>query len=347
MGETRQYGGLDWFRLVSAVLVITIHTSPLLSFGELSDFMLTRIIARVAVPFFLMVSGFFLLPAVQGESSGMERLYRQIGRLAKLYLIAIVLYLPIMIYSGYFKEGFSFGTFIKDILLNGTFYHLWYLPAAITGLFLTGLLLYYCKDWMVFIISLILYLFGLLGDSYYGIVIMVPWLQKLYEGIFSISEYTRNGLFFVPIFLMLGYYLGKQAGRRSSMSKMQAGIGLAVSGVLLLGEGIGLYYLNWQRHDSMYILLPVVMVFLFMLMLQWDIRGGKRLNQIAMIVYIIHPAMIVAIRLTGKITRLTGLLVDQSLIHFILVTVCSFAAAYALTLIPARRLKQKRPDESK
>ena len=62
MNRNQKYGGLDWFRIISAILVITIHTSPLLSFAELPDFILTRIIARVAVPFFLMVSGFFLLP---------------------------------------------------------------------------------------------------------------------------------------------------------------------------------------------------------------------------------------------------------------------------------------------
>lgn len=340
MGKKREYGGLDWFRIVSAVLVITIHTSPLLSFGEFPDFLLTRIIARVAVPFFLMVSGFFLLPEVQGENGDSKRLYRQIGHLAKLYLIAIVLYLPIMIYSGYFKDDFSIGNLIKDIVINGTFYHLWYLPAAITGLFIVGLLLRYCKDWTVFIISFVLYLFGLLGDSYYGVVAMVPWLQKLYDGIFSISEYTRNGLFFVPLFLMLGYYLGKQAGRRSGLTKQQAITGLVVSGILLFGEGIGLHFLGWQRHDSMYILLPAVMVFLFSLMLQWEIRGGKRLNRIALIVYIIHPAMIVAIRLVGKITKMTRLLVDQSLVHFILVTLCSFIAAYLLTMIPFQKLQK-------
>ena len=54
MNQKRSYGGLDWFRVISAVLVITIHTSPLLCFGEVPDMILTRIIARVAVPFFLM-----------------------------------------------------------------------------------------------------------------------------------------------------------------------------------------------------------------------------------------------------------------------------------------------------
>lgn len=52
---------LDIFRLVAALLVVAIHTSPLSSFNADADFFLTRVLARVAVPFFLMVTGFFVL----------------------------------------------------------------------------------------------------------------------------------------------------------------------------------------------------------------------------------------------------------------------------------------------
>ena len=51
---------LDRFRLLAAVLVVAIHTSPLSTYTALGDFYLTRVLGRVAVPFFLMVSGYFL-----------------------------------------------------------------------------------------------------------------------------------------------------------------------------------------------------------------------------------------------------------------------------------------------
>ncbi len=57
--STRRNGGLDIFRLIAAFLVVAIHTSPLSSLNETADFILTRIIARIAVPFFLMVTGYF------------------------------------------------------------------------------------------------------------------------------------------------------------------------------------------------------------------------------------------------------------------------------------------------
>ena len=55
-GQKERYPGLDAFRIPAALLVIAIHTSPLASFSETADFLLTRVAGRVAVPFFLMVT---------------------------------------------------------------------------------------------------------------------------------------------------------------------------------------------------------------------------------------------------------------------------------------------------
>ena len=58
MQKQKNYVWLDRFRLIAALLVIAIHTSPLASFSGEADFFLTRVLARIAVPFFLMVTGF-------------------------------------------------------------------------------------------------------------------------------------------------------------------------------------------------------------------------------------------------------------------------------------------------
>ena len=69
MEGNRQYGGFDLCKIAAAFLVVAIHTSPLVSFSADADFILTRVFARVAVPFFLMVSGFFLLPQYLYQNS--------------------------------------------------------------------------------------------------------------------------------------------------------------------------------------------------------------------------------------------------------------------------------------
>lgn len=61
----KSYIGIDLFRVIAAILIIAIHTSPFGSYNTWADFVLTRVIARVAVPFFFMTSGFFLISRYQ------------------------------------------------------------------------------------------------------------------------------------------------------------------------------------------------------------------------------------------------------------------------------------------
>ena len=115
---------LDGFRLVAAFLVVCIHTSPFASWTELGDFWLTRVLARVAVPFFFMTSGYFL------ACSGWRGFGRTVKKLLLLYGCAILLYLPLNWYNG----GFTPLQWLQKLLVDGTFYHLWYFPAVLLGL---------------------------------------------------------------------------------------------------------------------------------------------------------------------------------------------------------------------
>ena len=49
MNKNKYYSGIDWMRLIAAVLVITIHTSPLASYNTTGDFMIGRIRLSVTV----------------------------------------------------------------------------------------------------------------------------------------------------------------------------------------------------------------------------------------------------------------------------------------------------------
>ena len=55
------YAGIDDFRILAAVMVIAIHTAPFSGVSQSLDFLLTYCVGRVAVPFFLMTTGFFVL----------------------------------------------------------------------------------------------------------------------------------------------------------------------------------------------------------------------------------------------------------------------------------------------
>ena len=50
--QKKSFAALDAFRLIAALLVVAIHTSPLASLSPDADFLLTRVAGRLAVPFF-------------------------------------------------------------------------------------------------------------------------------------------------------------------------------------------------------------------------------------------------------------------------------------------------------
>ena len=193
MKTARKLVGIEYFRVAAAFLVVAIHCSPLLTYSETADFIFTRVLARAAVPFFFMVTGYFVI----GKPEKTRNFLKKTG---VIYLASILLYLPLNLYAGNFK-GLTPGAALTQLLLEGTFYHLWYLPAALLGVLATSLL---ASSRAGLGIAGALYLLGLLGDSYWGLVSGVPVVSDVYNVIFSVAGYTRNGLFFAPLFLLLG-----------------------------------------------------------------------------------------------------------------------------------------------
>ena len=249
------------------VLVVANHTSPLASVSPLWDFWFTRVLARVAVPFFLMVSGYFLAKD-QWRRTGVF-----LKKTCLLYGAAVLLYLPLNWYNG----GYGPAEWVKKLLLDGTFYHLWYFPGVILGVLVArGLLRLGSRTALT--AAGLLYLVGLGGDSYYGLTCQLP-----------------------------------------------------------TAEGLWLHGLQVQRHDSMYMLLPLVMVCLFSLLLGLN-RGERRsCRKLSSLIYVLHPWCIVLVRGGAEVLGLEGPLVENSMGHFLAVLASSAAASWALWLAWSRR----------
>lgn len=290
---------IDLFRLVAALLVVINHTSPLADVSATADFWVTRVLARVAVPFFLMTTGYFLF---RGSREGMSR---QLKKLCLLYGACILLYLPVNLYAG------SFGglvDFLKKLLIDGTFYHLWYFPATILGIMIARWLNQFGLR-IALPAAALLYLIGLGGDSYYGLVSKIPLLRSIYDSIFTLCGYTRNGLFFAPLFLLMG-----AAGCRWSRRTALAGLGLSL--VAMSTEGLWLHSLGIQRHDSMYLMLPLCMAYIFSLLRSGNSGACRRARTFSAVMYVIHPLCIVLIRGVAKALGREELLIENSILHF-------------------------------
>jgi serine/alanine racemase len=335
MARLKSKATLDWFRLICAFLIIAIHTSPLFSFSETADFMLTRIFARVAVPFFFMTTGYFAYSKLNQASIDFLKSFCK--KTALLYTLGIGLYLPLNMYAGYFKDLTPVGL-LKDIVLDGTFYHLWYLPGVLLGMVIVWLLLKHTGMFYSVLICLFLYVIGLFGDSYYGLGLHIPILKSFYDLIFQVSDYTRNGIFFAPIFLVLG----AQIGSRKKLIPLNRNIrALTIAIPLFVIEALALHFFGMMRHDSMYILLLPVMYFGFILLIHFNSSTNKSVRAISTTMYFIHPWMIVVVRGIAKVLSLEARLINNSLFHFLGVALLTYIFASTFVHLWKRYKKGK------
>lgn len=328
----KKFAGIDYFRQAAAFMVIAIHISPLSGWNKGIDYLITYCIGRIAVPFFFMTTGYFVLaPYVFSNFKNKYTIHKYLVKNIRLYLIVTVLYIPISIYSKNMPKTII--EVIKQLFFDGTFYHLWYFPAAIIGCII---LVYLIKKSMQSTIyfSLIAYIIGLFGDSYYGLIENVPLIRLLYTGIFSISSYTRNGIFFAPIYILLGMLL--TASKFHCQEKV-CKLGLILSLFFMLLEGWVTYSLNLQKHNSMYLFLPLVMYFLFQLLLRVPGKAPTWIRGNSMILYIIHPAVIIVLRGIAKVTKLTKILIDNTFIQYISICVLSLIAAFCIQVFLERK----------
>ncbi len=375
--KKKNLGGLDYFKMAAAFLVVAIHTSPLASFHGDADFVLTRIIARTAVPFFLMVTGYFTLSGyLSGETADLRPLFRSVKKTLLLYMTAVILYLPVNIYAGQLK-GLKTADFLRMLIFDGTFYHLWYLPAAVTGILLLVLLYriaLLCRPAQLYqparlhgsarlhqparlhrpaqlhrpahlhrhdmeictetsqkqcfgtlgAAAAALYIVGLFGDSYYGLTEGADAVRAAYDRMFRLFSYTRNGIFYAPVFLLLGAWLPHS--KRKNKTAVNIG-GFLLSMAFMTAEGLWLNRIGAQRHDSMYLTLLPCMFFLFQLILAIKAEPAERLRTVSTWIYLIHPWIIIAVRGAAKITHSEKILIDNSLIHYVTVCILSWLLA--------------------
>lgn len=330
MQQDKNYGGLDYFRLTASILIIAIHTSPLTSINNTADFFLTRILARVAVPFFFMITGQFVISGfLHGTEKTKVKPWNQIKKLLILYGFAALFYLPIGIYAGHYK-GLAIADILRMIIFDGTFYHLWYFPACITGILIVYLMSRFMQIKNITAAVIILYIIGLFGDSYFGLINGIPVISAVYDSCFHIFTYTRNGIFFAPLFLVLG---GMLAGNKSLNHPYLYYSGLALSFTAMTAEAFTLKFFNLQRHDSMYIALIPTMFFLYKIIMSWNIKPSKFFRNTATRIYIFHPAIIVIVRGAAKITGMTDFLVNNSLLHYTVVTIMSVSLSAIISII--------------
>ncbi|MGQ9571534.1 MAG: acyltransferase family protein, partial [Thermodesulfovibrionales bacterium] len=141
-----------------------------------------------------------------------------IKRIVLIYAIWSLIYLPLRIIT-WVEAGSSMGnilkSYIKDILINGTYSHLWFFPSLIIGIVFVGTLLRFMKIKSVVIISLVMFCIGIMSSIYLPIVKNTIGGASVIEPVLKVIG-TRNGLFYGFLYVALGTFL---ASRRDALKR--------------------------------------------------------------------------------------------------------------------------------
>lgn len=181
---------IDWFKIILALFVVLLHLDILTGRIPWLGFLLCNGLFRIAVPIFLVISGYYFVSIDSGT-----KLKKWCFRLGSLYLIWMLIYLPLWIDTASVP--------IKIII---GYDHLWYL----IGTLFAGVLLYVVRklnDRSLLGISLFLFLIGF----------SMQWIGNLHllngksDVLFNYIPLYRNGLFFCFPFMTIGFLLQKSA----------------------------------------------------------------------------------------------------------------------------------------
>lgn len=325
--------GIEQFRLVAAIMVIAIHTFPFGLIDSTLNILLTLTLFRIAVPFFLLVTGYFVLGNIVVESrlSSKRRYQLFIKRQFKFYLLVTLLYVPLAIFNSNLSLDISVLQLIKLFVFEGVVYHLWYFPAVMLGSLIVITMLKYFSLKLTIIVSSLLYIVGVFGDSWYGFIREYDILKNFYEVLFELTGYTRNGIFFVPLFLCIGIYLRKVSQQDINVLELEFFSILFL--FILICEGYFVHRFSTPKHDSMYFSLPFVMLFIFPLISNWYPKIHQKFpKEKSMIMYVIHPWFIAVVYFVSRWI----FLIKYSFINFIVVVGLSYYFSFLVISLRKR-----------
>lgn len=250
----------DLIKFIMSIFVVAIH-AHFLKENVIADMLISDVFGRIAVPFFFTAAAFFLFKH-SGEADFPKRVGKYITKMAVLYAVFTLLYIPAII--DWNKGKVSVYKWFKLIFFEGSYRQLWFLPALIFAIVLVYTLYRIgISTKVIFVFSVPLYIVGCAFHSFYKPLITLEFIDELANGYYNIFGTTRNGIFFGFIYVALGALL---ATHSLKLKKPLAWLGLGLSAVAMIAEVLIVEEFSVKpKGMGMYISVFFVALFLFWL----------------------------------------------------------------------------------
>lgn len=337
--QKKQYELINALKIIAAFFVVGIHVHFPGDFGRAFV-----AVARFAVPFFFMVSGFF---SYYDDKSVLDAKYkRKISHVAVLFLGGTLLYFLFNIavavvnsdVKNYLSELLTAENFISFLLFNHTCVSdfLWFLPALI----------------YVYAVFFLFEKKGLTKKLYFLIPVLffagvlIRELPEFIDGmpsLFSKAYLCRNWLFVGLPFFMAGHYIRIN---EEKLTRKFSDISLALIMLVSTAEAVIVDMLHVQKALYIGTFFAVISLFVFVLKKEGKIKSGKIAYlgaEYSLYVYIFH------IMIKNVLTRVlsTGILASAGevlvpVMPFIVFALTLFASAVYVYLKKIIKIKLRR-----
>lgn len=332
----KNYNSIDLFKFICAILIIIVHTAPFSSYSKILSFGFRNIICVIAVPFFFIASGFIFfrkIDQIDDELTKKEYSKKHFCRLIIMYCLWSLIYLPFVIYK-WCLYGFKWEyilEYIKDFFFEGSYQTIWFLPALIVGTLLVYLLHKKLSYKKIFLISIPIYLFTLLGSSYQGIAIQIPIIKNIYQLYYQFFDTIKNGVCFGFIFISIGGLFSEQENEKIKM-KTNLLIIIFLFIVFAIEEFlIAKYNINTKGVDTTIVLVPLS-YFIFKFIKSWALPDKpiwSHLRKLSLLMFLCQriPLSIIELFLNNTI------IYTNSLLFFIIVLLSTIGISYLLIFL--------------
>lgn len=343
MNKNQNQNVVDFLKLIFSFLVITIHVAPFSSNGPFSPLndVLSVYLGRLAVPFFFTASGYFCFRKFQELPLRFSSVFPVILRFMKLYLLWTVIYLPFIIPSILFNEQgaiHGFILFCRNLVLITGYTHLWYLNAAAFAIALIAFLLQKLSPKLVFLFSLLVYIAGLLSESWFG---LIRPLENALPPVWSLLKLTQklivtsqNGLFRGFLFVSIGMLF---AYGQINLSRQKALIGTIVSFLFLVAEILFVTTGGISRGISAFFCHVPTVLFLFAFALRLDLKDRPaypKMRRLSTIIYFIHCFVLETI---DFFCRLISVELRGTSLRFLLTLLLTLALSFVIMTLSGKK----------
>lgn len=303
---------IDIFKFIGSYFVIAIHTNIFSSFSTGFNWMFVNIVARLAVYFYFVASAYLFFRGIEfcngkitKSKENLQKLKKYVVRTTLLYAVWTLIYLIIDLpkwYSGGYLTVKQFIGYGISCVLNTSYYHLWFLISLIYAIPLLYFLLRFLSIKKVVVISVVVYLIGLLYGSY-SFLFSMPG-TSLWTMWGNCWVRLRTVVFNVIPICSLALLCDKVRVNKKVIAALSLGFA-----VLYLAEGFILYRVSESTASSYNIMLLPSVFFLFLSIKQIDLKVNnyRFFRKMSTLIYCMHPMMMALLGYIMDTSKLNSL----------------------------------------